>query len=101
MKKASIVSFIAVIAASLVLSGSALCQMEAGSSGLSPFIGILKSFSVDVNLTIEGYEGTQQGKVEGDSEFLFGARFDHNLSPNGSIEGRFGISFPEKSKVFP
>jgi|GEM_PF-200282 len=62
-------------------SGSAVAQIVEKSSDVSPYVGILK------------WDG-------GGSELMFGARYNYNMSVNGSIEASVGLVFPEHGKIY-
>jgi len=84
----------------LVSSGNTVAQIVEGSSDLSAYFGIAGFRDAHVTVSVEGQEGTQRVEIQGDSEWMFGARFNRNINVNNSFEATFGISLPENVKVY-
>jgi len=64
----------------LVSCGTGFAQIVEKTSDISGYGGIMK------------FDG-------GSSELMFGARYNYNMSVNGSIEGTFGLALPDNGKI--
>ncbi len=78
MKKAILLIFVVSL---FLCTGSMNAQVVAKSSDLSPYVGIMK------------FDG-------GDTELMFGARYNYNVDVNSSIEATIGLIFPDAGKIY-
>ncbi|MFQ6102849.1 MAG: outer membrane beta-barrel protein [Candidatus Glassbacteria bacterium] len=82
-----------------VFSSTGFSQIVEKTSDLSAYVGILSSLEADVKIQFEGQQ-EQTGKDEGETELMFGARYNYNVDTNNALEGTIGFMFPEKQKVY-
>jgi OOP family OmpA-OmpF porin len=89
------VLFTAVFVSLFVFNGTGVAQIVEQSSELTPYVGIISSRGVDLEV-----EGQKVGELESETSVLFGVRYAYNFNLNSALEGRFGVALPENAKVY-
>jgi hypothetical protein len=94
------VLFTAVFVSLFVFNGTGVAQIVEQSSELTPYVGIINSRGVTVDVTDEGGQKIGEIETESSTDVLFGVRYAYNFNLNSALEGRFGVALPENAKVY-